>query len=273
MTSLPPHSPAELVLLLQKYHNPSLRRLLRVTFLDLLRQQVLVVSSEPFQPHPRDPITWQQYVIGGSALATHHVLPHERLLVDAFLADNQLRIPFKQFVRMVFEKARTAFDYCKLIQANTRTGQLFSQHWFWRLTSTRYLTPNGKQTQAAAEAELVRLDKEYVSRAASNPADAHLFSQQLNGLVFLLPSFTSEVGRQVEQELHRIPEPAYDTSISADGDAGDTSWHTHGNTFDSHSPSHGDSDGSGGDGDSSSGDSGCGGDSGCSGCGGGCGGD
>ncbi|HEX8427618.1 hypothetical protein [Hymenobacter sp.] len=272
MTSLPPHSPAELLLLLQKYHNPSLRRLLRVTFLDLLRQQVLAVSTEHYRPHPHDPVSWQQFVISGPTLATHQALPHEQLLVDTLRADDQLRIPFKQYVRMVFDKARSAPEYHKLIEANTRTGELFSPHWFWRLTSTRYLTPGGKQMQAATEAELARLDKEFISRAASNPSGAHHFSQQLGGVVFLLPSFSSEVGRQLERELHQIPEPTHDTTGDFGGsDDGGTSWHPHSDAFDSHSAGHGDSDSSSSS--SSSGDSGCGGDSGCSGCGGGCGGD
>lgn len=274
MTSLPPHSPAELLLLLAKYHSPNLRQLLRVTFLDLLRQQVLAIHSELSQFHSLDPVTQQQYVVSGPALRTHTALPHELPLLSAFRADEQLRVPFKQYVRMVFEQARTASQYYKLLEANTRTGQLFSRHWFWRLTNSRYLTPEGKQMQAAIEAELVRLDKDLKARTARSSTDAHQLMPLLGGALFLLPSYTSEVGSQLERELRQIPEPNHDAGIDFDGgDAGGTSWHAHGSTFDSHCPSHGGSDDSSGcGGDSSSGDSGCGGDSGCSGCG-GCGGD
>jgi hypothetical protein len=270
MTSLPPHSPAELLLLLAKYHNPNLRQLLRVTFLDLLRQQVLAIRNEPSQPHPRDPVTWQQYIVSGPALRTHAALPHEKLLINSFRAEDQLRIPFKQYVRMVFEQARTAREYYKLIEANTRTGQLFSQHWFWSLINTRYLTQEGQQLQAAVEAELVRLDKEVKGQTAHNPANSPQLMPLLGGALFLLPSYTSETSSQLERELHQIQEPHYDTSTDFGGtiDSG-TSWHAHGSTFDSYCPSsdaHGSGCGSDGN------DSGCGGDSGCSGCG-GCGGD
>ncbi|WP_022823330.1 hypothetical protein [Hymenobacter norwichensis] len=274
MTSLPPHSPAELLLLLAKHHNPNLRQLLRVTFLDLLRQQVLAIRNEPGQPHPRDPVTWQQYIVSGPALRTHAALPHEKLLINAFRAEDQLRIPFKQYVHMVFEQARTASEYYKLIEANARTGQLFSQHWFWSLINTRYLTREGQQLQDAVEAELVRLDKEVKAQTAQNPANSYQLMSLLGGAFFLLPSYTSETSSQLERELHQLHEPRDNTSTDFGGttDSG-TSWHAHGTTFDSHCPSHGDSDNSsGGGGDNSSGDSGCGGDSGCSGCG-GCGGD
>ncbi|UOG76488.1 hypothetical protein MTX78_07780 [Hymenobacter tibetensis] len=270
MTSLSSHSPAELLLLLEQYHNPSLRQLLRVTFLDLLRQQVLAISTEQYRPHFLDPVTWQQFVIGGPALATYQALPHEALLINALQADDQLRIPFKQYVRMIFGKAQTPRAYYQLIEENMRTGQLFSHHWFWRLTQIRYLTPKGKQLQAATENELARLDKEFASRVASNPSDARQFSQHLGGMLFLLPSFSSEVGHQLERELRQIPEPAHDLgSDFSGGDGGDFSWPSHSDTFDSHCGGHGESDSSGCGGDS---DSGCGGDSGCSGCG-GCGGD
>jgi len=264
MHSLPLHSPAELLLVLHQRHSPNLRQLLRLTFLDLLRQQVLAVSHDPSQPNPRDPVTWQQYIISGLALHAHQVLAHERLLISAFQVDDQLRVPFKQYVRMIFEKASTASEYYKLIQTNTRTGQLFLQHWFRQLIGYRSLTPIGKQLRAATEAELVRLDKELATRTASSTTNTHQFTQQLGGALFLLPSFSSEMVRQLEQELHQIPESTY--SIDGDfgsSDDGGTSWHAHGDTFDGHCSSHDSSDGSG-----SGSDSGCGGDSGCSGCGG-----
>jgi thiaminase len=264
MTSLPLHSPAELLLLLHKRHKPSLRQLLRVTFLDLLRQQVLVISREPVQPHPSDPISWQEYVMAGTTLASYAARPHEKLLFDTFRFEDQLRIPFRHYVRMILQKANSAADYNKLIEANERTGQLFSQHWLLHLLSARRLTPSGEQFKATTEAELLRLDKEFVAKAAQDPADAHLFMQQLAGAMFLLPSFTSEVGRQLERELQRIPETTYSTyGDFGGGSDSSTCWNTHGDSFDSHC---------GDDGNSGGGDSGCGSDGGCSGCG-GCGGD
>jgi hypothetical protein len=264
MTSLPQHSPAELMVLLHERHTPNRRQLFRVTFLDLLRQQVLSIERVQVQPHPSDPISWHQFVVAGPALATRQVLPHEKVLVELFQAEKQLRIPLRQYVRTLFEKVRTASAYYSLIEANPRTEQLLSQQWFRRLLGFRRLTSAGEQFRAMTEVELIRLDKEFVARATQDPAAAHLFTQQLGGTLFLLPSFTSEVGRQLERELQRMPEPTYSTyGDFGGGSDSSTCWNTHGDSFDSHCGDNGDSGG---------GDSGCGGDGGCSGCG-GCGGD
>jgi hypothetical protein len=278
MTSLPPHSPAELLLLLHKRHTPGLRQLLRVTFLDLLRQQVLVVVEEQAeQRHPKDPVRWQQYVTGGPALHAHVELPHEKPLLNAFRADGQLRISFSLYVRMIFQEARAAADYYRLIEANGRTSRLFFKTWFLRLTGGRRLTKEGEQLSQKIRPELDRLNNDLLTRMGRNPAEALQFASQLGAAVLLLPAFTSAVAQQLEHELQRLPEATPTTSSDfsgGDGGGSDSggSWFGHGDTFDSHSASHGHDSGDSSSGDADGGgDSGGDGDSGCSGCG-GCGG-
>jgi|GEM_PF-4086382 len=274
MTSLSLHSPAELLLLLHKRHTPGLRQLLRVTFLDLLRQQVLVVVEEQAEPrHPKDPVRWQQYVTGGPALPKHVELPHEKPLLSAFRADGQLRISFSLYVRMLFEKVRSASNYYQLIEANDRTTRLFFKLWFLRVVGVRLLTKEGEHLRNNMQAELDRLNSDLLTRMDRNQAEAHQFASQLGAAVFLLPAFTSDAARQLEHELQRVPEATYTNSDGGGDSDGDSSLFGHGDTFDSHSASHGhdsDSSGDSSGGDADGGDSG--GDSGCSGCG-GCGGD
>lgn len=268
---LPNCSPAEVLFLLHARHTPPLRQLLRVTFLDLLRQQVLRVEQHLVQPHPRDPATWQQHVVAGPTLPTYVPLPHEHIFVQIFQYDASLRVPFRQYVKLVVQKLpNNAATYYRQLLQNEWLGQQFDHAALWRrLFSWWRLTRAGVTTCDLVQEEVIRLDAQLHEAAKTDVVQAQQLMQELGGFLFVLPTYTSDLGRQVEREIQMAQPPVEYNAFGG----GDFTWHDCADSFDSHC---GHADGHGGHGcGGDSGCSGCSGDGGCSGCSGcgGCGGD
>ncbi|UOR03686.1 hypothetical protein MUN82_12075 [Hymenobacter aerilatus] len=272
---LPNCSPAELLFLLHRPEAtarrpriPQRRKLLRVTFLDLLRQQVLQLKPLLTRPHPRDPASQHLYVMAGIMLPTYVPLPHERIFVQALQRDTTLCIPFRQFVKMVIELLPSPAAYHRQILQNPNTGRFFHHEAWWRrIFSCWTLTSEGKIMRDELQNQINRIDLQLYEAAKNDISQAQHLMREIGGFLFVLPTYASEIGREIDREIQATQLPP-DTFANFGG--ADLSWHDCADSFDSHC-GHADADGGHGcDGDS--GCSGCGGDGGCSGCG-GCGGD
>jgi hypothetical protein len=259
MPALTDFSPAELLLIVHERNTPSLRQLLRLTFLDLLRKEVLSLEHRHSQPHPSDPAVLYTFVCAGPKLGAYSYLPHEKPLLDLFLQDPSFQTQFRQYVRMLMQRVDSSRSYHQLILQNERTGELFTHDSWWR-RMIGYITPTpqGVNFEQFVRAELIKLDKQLAQYASQPTAQTQTWLRNLEGLLFLLPSFISPIGRQLETEMRELEQ------VESHSDAGGSTWNDCGDAFDSHCPSHDGHSGCGGDGHGHSGDSGC--SSGCSGC-------
>ncbi len=268
MKYLPVLTPAE-TLAVAKGNQATLRELLRATFLDLLRRQVVAVEKTRWRPGPLDP--WQEYsyVRRGPAfnLADFHY--HEQVFLTPFAKWPDGRILFRHLVKMGFEKAYSRKKYFALCSLQNRCAHFFSQNQVERWLGVYRYTAAGKIAQLEILEELRAMN----DSLAVDSTVASLM-QRIGGNVFLLaaaaPLLDTAYVREFEQH------PLKSDVFATDGSSGGDSLGDHASAFDSSFSGFGDGDfgGGGASSDSGDGDGGdSGGDSGCgSGCGGGCGG-
>ncbi|SHK89648.1 hypothetical protein [Hymenobacter psychrotolerans] len=266
--------PTELLLLLAD-RTPPLLQQLRLTFLDLLRQQVLLLENRVPQPPQAGAAAWATYVRPGPALPHYRPRAYEALLLQPFLKKQLPEVLLRHYVRMTFRAAESNERFARIVQLPGLLPTLYATpNWWQRLLGIKHLTPAGDALLTQVRAWLVEQDISLNRLAQQNIPAATAQVAQLGGLLFLLPTFRSPLGHALDQELYRAQYEHYQAVTTISDSAADThgpsSWYHCGHHFDSHI------DGSGHDdsGDAGCGTaSGCGGDSGCGGCGSGCGGD
>lgn len=259
--AFPQARPTELLVLLADT-TPPLRQLLRLTFLDLLRQQVLLLEERASQPNPRDPVTVVRYVQPGPALATYQPRPYEALLLRPFLTQGFGQLQLRHFVKMAYGQALTGSWYAGIIRRAEPLQPLYQAVWWRRWLDLPLPTPAGERLREQVRQELDQHDSRLNQLTHHDAAAALQLASSLGGLLFLLPTFRSPVGHALDQELYRVQREQ--PVMTADGGSTYDSWDNCGHHFDSCA------DAAGGDhgGSGCGGDAGCGGDSGCGGCGG-----
>lgn len=263
-------TPAEVRTLLTPETN-NLHELLKLTFLDLVRRNVLRITE---RAHPAGV---ESYVSIGTAFYTRGtgMLPHEEVLLQMFVKAPTMEVYMKSYLKAVKGTLRyNAGKYRKLIFAGGRLQPYFKTGFFYNLFGARVLNAEGVQVQKELrrDLEIQNYHLEEYRQKQDEPGMKKLF-EPLGGNAFLLPSFSVGMyglaaGVAIwEMTDHPLRKPA---EAANTGDAGgcssySTDW---GNSFDSGCSTHGHGGDSGCGGDGGGGDSGCGG----SGCGGGCGG-
>ncbi|WP_026703902.1 hypothetical protein [Flavobacterium soli] len=253
MTHLSKFTPAELFFLLRKERRRYLKELLKVTFLDLLLKQILVITEVEKEVGRTTQI--YRYVEDGRRFFGYRPLDHEAIFIDPFRKDNDIRILFQSMVKIGFQNAKN-FSHYKAIIINRliSTGHI-SQNIFQQIFGLYSLTNQGLDIESKIRTEIHQLEKELPTLIKSTDERATEILKTINGNVFLIDNIRMDLIDYINKAFL-----ATTKEDKQDGDYGFACSHYYGfsDSFDNSWES--------------SGSSGCGGDSGCSGCG-GCGGD
>src|SRR3546814_581355 len=95
-------TPAESLLLRKGDITPQ-SEMLKVTLLDLLLKKVLVITTTEQQSNTRDPVRTLQYVSTGENFKGYEALPHEMAYLTDFRQSRDLRMSFKDCVKVAFQ--------------------------------------------------------------------------------------------------------------------------------------------------------------------------
>ncbi|RAK70198.1 hypothetical protein [Hymenobacter edaphi] len=122
-------SPAE-VLLLQRTTWPPVRRMLRLTFADLILRDVLRLENRPFQTSPHAPLAPCYYVRLGNAAPTYQPRPHEQLLLQVLPTGRQMML-LRHYVGVLLESMPEPHRFC-LVVAETLglQGSILRNGWY-----------------------------------------------------------------------------------------------------------------------------------------------
>ncbi len=266
------YSPAETLVVTQG-DKATLRDLVKNTFLDLMLKKVIRTTDITRQPHPNDPEVSYKYVVAGSNLFTYQALPHERIFLLPFLTESSVPILFRNYVKLMFEKAQSGYAYRHRVIKSPNLADQYTQGFWQKLVGGYSQTAQGAAAKTKLLTELNLLESAFPEWIETNPTKALEIWRQIKGNVFLLATvdfaLLQQIDKDILKELNTTPmadDGDWSSSISVSGCS--SSWDSFGDCSDSFNSSCGSDSGCSSDG--GGGDSGC--SSGCSGCGGGCGG-
>jgi uncharacterized membrane protein YgcG len=266
MNLLTKYSPAETLTVMQG-SKATLKDLVKTTFLDLLLKKVIRTIDVPRQPHPNDPEVSYKYVVIGTSFYTYQPLPHEKIFVSPFFADGSVQILFRNYVKLLYQKAATASYFQYHIRKSPNLMPHYTQTFWQRLVGNYSPTAYGIEAKEKLGQEMAALETTFPALIESDKTRAVEVWKQIKGNVFLLSTVDFALLQQIDQEVLKelnAEQPVGDDGWSASV-SGCSSWNSFGDCSDSFDSSCG--------GDSGCSSDGGGGDSGCSsGCGGGCGG-
>lgn len=271
MNLLTVYSPAETLVVTQG-NKATLKDLVKNTFLDLLFKKVIRTIDVTYQPHPNDPEVQHKYMVVGTNFYTYQPLPHEKLLLSPFLADASVQILLRNYVKLIYQKASSAYAYRNQVMKSPNLEMQYTRNFWQKLTGGYSQTRQGADVKHKLTQEIITLENTFPTLIESDKSRAIEIWRQIKGNVFLLSTVDFILLQQIDQEIMKefttsqpIDDDGWSSSASV---SGCSSWDSFGDCSDSFDSSCG-SD-SGCSSDSGGGDSGC--SSGCSGCGGGCGG-
>ena len=239
-------TPAE-TLLIRDGSQASAKDLLKCTFMDLLRKQVLTIQEVPRQPDNRDTATTQKYVSTGANFQGYAAFAHELPFVSAF--HRNTRLLFRNCVEIAYENTGSEKKLHRIILSTPALHEAFSRSWFQKLFGGFSHTDEGLSYQNTVRDELAELERELPVLLKSDKEKALERIRLIGGNVFLVPDLNLSLLQEFDEAFPKETASAY-----SDGGCGSwesTSHHSDGSCW--------------GD---SSGDSGCSGDGGCGGCGG-----
>jgi len=277
MTTLSQFTPAE-TLLLSEGTFPTLRQLLKLTFIDLFFKQVIKTESS-LGPEFKDLETGQEkYVVPGMNYYTYSPLPHEMAFLQPFEKYPSTKLLFRHFVQLAYKNVGGKNRYIRLLCNSNAVQGYVTQHFFQKITGRCSLTPEGKTVQQKLNAELNELETTLPGLIENSKDEAIAILKKIKGNVFLLVNIPFDKWDAIDKELMMQVNGTVKTDrntmagCSGGGCSGCSTWNSYSDYSNSFDSGCGGSDGNAGCGGTSgcsSGDSG--GDSGCSG-GGGCGG-
>lgn len=254
-------TPAE-TLLLRKGDTVTLNELLKFTLMDLLLKQVLVMEDVVRQAHPNEPARQHKYVSAGIHFATYRAKVHEKVFLSPFKKSADLRILFRNLVKIGYENAESQRWYVKDLFGFTPMGPAFNRH-FWQLFNGKFsYTQQGLLWKAQIEDEIAALEADLPRKMREDRANTLAMLKGIGGNIFLLTGIDLELSRTIEQALHEHMTTTEPPFVAGGGCWSDFT--TYDNHFDNSCGTDHSSGGSGCNSDGS-GDSGCGGGCGCGG--------
>lgn len=245
-------SPAEAQLVLYG-RKASIKELLKSTFMDLILKQALSMFEVERQPQRNDDIRIYKYIKTGQNFITHKPKPHEEVFLESFRRDRDLKILFRNIVRIGYQKSKSINEYQYLLFKSPYLKSCFYQNLFQKIFWGFQHSEKGNQLKSEIQAEIRALDKEL----SGNREKSYEILKAIHGNILLLTNFDFSLlsGINAAMAADIIQKPQGDDAFILYDGAVWESYSDFSGSFDS----------------SCSGDSGCGG-SGCGGCG-GCGGD
>ncbi len=242
-------TPAE-TLLVRDESQASVRDLLKYTLMDLLLKQVLQIDDVERQPNSRDPVRVYRYVSKGKNFKNYFGLSHELPFLSPFYGNPDIRILFKNCVRIGYENAGGKRALHERIRTSPAIANMFCASLIQKIFGRYDYTPEGLQFKGGVEEELQQLENELPTLLVTDRQRALEKLKLIGGNVFLLKGLDFAMLKEIEQAFPRTLVEEHTGGCGS----GCSTW----SSFDSDD---------GGDSDSgcSSGDSGC---SGCGGCGG-----
>lgn len=261
-------TPAE-TLILKFGEKAPLGDLLKVTLLDLLLKQVLVVEEIQRQPSRREPVRIYKYVSVGKNFRNYIKQPHEWVFLSIFDKNRAIKILFRNLVRVGFQEAESEKIYHHNLIASKSIREAFNSTFVQKIMGRFSYTNKGLELREAVMHEIQEYESSLPGQIGHNSKLALETLKVIGGNIFLLKGLEFAIAKEIDKEIFkRIKEQG--------GYAGGCSsgcWSGYDDFSDSFDSSGSSGSGSGDGG--CSGGSGCSGDSGCSGCSGcgGCGGD
>jgi len=248
-------TPAE-TLLLRDGSQASVKNLLKYTFMDLLRKQILIVEEVQHQRDKRDPVTTLKYVSAGTNFNEYAAFAHELPFLEPFQKNRGARILFRNCIEIAYENAGSQTRLPRTVMSTPELHESFSTSWLNRVFGRIRHTDKGRMKQNEVQTELTQLERELPILIKNNKQKALETIEVIGGNVFLFHDLNFAMLQEIDDAFPKRME-------SYIGDGGCGSWDSHPHGSHSDGSCWGDSSDSG----CSSGDSGCGG--GCGGCGGG----
>lgn len=249
-------TPAESLLLRKGDITPKFE-MLKLTLMDLLLKQVLRIETEEHQSNSRDPVRALQYVMPGENFKGYAALPHELVYLTDFQKSKDLRMSFRDCVRIGFENSESEKKMQHTVRLTPSLTNAFEQSFIQKLIGGFDYTDKGFSKRLQLEHEIRSLEETIPALLQIHREQALEELKKIGGNIFLLHGLGLVLLADIEREFFKNI-PAYEATSGCGSGCGTI----YSNDFDGAYPS-----------DSDSGDSGCSsGDGGCSGCG-GCGGD
>ena len=261
MITLSSFTPAE-TLLITEGTFPSLRQLLKVTFIDLFFKQVIKTESSVGDNKSSNS---EKYILPGRNFYAYAPLPHEFVFIKVFEKYPNTHLLFRHVVELCYKNAGTKKKYLSLIKNSPSMQRLTKQTLLQKITGNFSFTNNAAIIKQKLNQELAKLERELPLLIEENKDEVVEIIKKIKGNLFLLVNIPFEkwdlIDKDILQQInnHSKDNKSYYGCGGGVGCSGCSTW----NSFNDYSSSF--DSGCGG----SDGNSGGGGDSGCSGCGGG----
>lgn len=262
-------TPAE-TCLLTKTSSTKLKELMKLTFFDLLLKQVITSKQEKKVSGRKRYVRTVNYLIKGKNFDTYQPLPHEKVFMDAFSENPDLKVLLKHLVKMAYENTKGPYKYIyQGIRETPYIKGFFKSGFFNNVFARVRLNDEGLNVQTDLLKALDELDNTLPDLIQNDKEKALKALLAIKGNIFLLNRIDFKDMKGFDSTIENVISQAERYSSGSDAAFGDDFldlWWVFDSydSFDSSFESHYD--------DAS--DSGCWGDSGCSSCSGcgGCGG-
>jgi len=252
MTHLSKFTPAELFFLLRHPKRRYLKELLKVTFLDLLLKQILIITE--VEKELKRTIQVYRYVEDGAKFYGYRSLDHETVFLDTFRKNSDIRIIFKSMVKIGYQNAKSLYHYKAVILEQLKYNGYVKQNMVQQIFGLYSLTDQGSDIQSKVRTEISQLEKQLPDLIRATDEKAMEILKAINGNIYLIDT----IGVDLLEHINK----AFLAATKEDKQNGDygfacADFYGFSDSFDN---------------SWSSDSGGCSGDGGCSGCG-GCGGD
>lgn len=192
--------PAE-TLVLQYQSKADFKELLKVTFMDLLLKQVLVVKDtlKEIKRGNRLKQVKSKYVITGKNFTKYSPSPFEEVFLSVFIDKPQLKANLKPLIKVAYEASDKY--YAKAIVEGSSIKDLFKTVFYQKYFGKFSLTKKGKETMLLVKKELEEVDQKIGDLIQNKPNEALEILLKIGGNIFLLQNLEFELLRKIDSSI------------------------------------------------------------------------
>lgn len=171
-------TPAEILLITNK--NATLKELLKVTLIDLLLKNVLTTTKVDKDSKFYD------YIEIGKNFRNYPSKNHENVFLFIFKSDQNLKILFKNLVKVGYQKSYSSSNLKNQIVSTSKLKACISQNFLQRIFSSFSYSKYGEHLKRKILLELEQLNKEISSINNIDNRKAIELIAQIGGSIFLV---------------------------------------------------------------------------------------
>jgi hypothetical protein len=190
-------TPAETMMVLNP-SSSSLKELMKYTFIDLILKKVIKITESSSLINKKHNISSAgiSYVKIGKNFSSYRPKKHEFVFLTIFYKNRQLKVLFKQYMKVIYNGINSEYDYKSAIRTSPDINSLYTTNFFSKLLRRHVINEKGKLEQTKIYAVLKPIDNSIDSGLKDKESVQKMLS--IGGNMFLLNNFSVELLSKID---------------------------------------------------------------------------